>query len=190
MKRIAGLVGRDLKWTQPRAFKMEYELRVADELAAKLHFPSSFRCFATGESADGCWAFKRERKFSSRVTIRPCNGDAEVGAFKCSGTKNASHVTSCALSSQHGLWSNGGVLEFPGGRSFNTRGNIWTSRYAVEGASGELLITLKNHGCFHKSADVTIHREAANVTELPLLVLFSWYLDVRMQNDAAIAAAT
>ncbi len=34
MKRMQDLVGRELKWVQPRAMKREFELRDGDEVAA------------------------------------------------------------------------------------------------------------------------------------------------------------
>ncbi len=36
MKKIAELVGQQLKWVQPSAFKMHYELRAGDELTERL----------------------------------------------------------------------------------------------------------------------------------------------------------
>lgn len=52
MRRIAELVGQSLKWEQPSALKMNYELRTGDgELAALLHFRSSLGSFATAETA-------------------------------------------------------------------------------------------------------------------------------------------
>ncbi|HEY0722558.1 MAG TPA: hypothetical protein VGD41_00915, partial [Pyrinomonadaceae bacterium] len=59
MRKIADVVGQELEWVQPSVFKMQYELRAGDELAATLRFRSSFGSLATGESADGCWTFKR-----------------------------------------------------------------------------------------------------------------------------------
>jgi hypothetical protein len=52
MKNIRALIGRELKWLQPHALKMEYELQDSGELAATLRFRSSLGSFATAESAD------------------------------------------------------------------------------------------------------------------------------------------
>ena len=59
VKKIGEMIGRKLEWVQPSAWKMQYELRAGDELIATLRFRSSFGSFATAESADGCWTFKR-----------------------------------------------------------------------------------------------------------------------------------
>ena len=83
MRRIAELVGQSLKWEQPSALKMNYELRKGDgELAALLHFRSSFGSFATTETADGCWTFKRIGFFQTKVTIRACGSDHDIAIFK------------------------------------------------------------------------------------------------------------
>jgi hypothetical protein len=81
MKRLAELMGRELKWTQPGAFKMNYELLAGDELAATLRFRSSFGSLATAESADGCWTFKRAGFFQTRVTIRVCGEEADIAVI-------------------------------------------------------------------------------------------------------------
>jgi len=52
MRKIAELVGRHLEWVQPSAFRMQYELRADDEVAATLRLRSSFGSFATGESEE------------------------------------------------------------------------------------------------------------------------------------------
>ena len=52
-------VQRRLEWVQPGALKMYYELRSDNELIATLGFRSLLGSFATAESADGCWTFKR-----------------------------------------------------------------------------------------------------------------------------------
>jgi hypothetical protein len=52
VKEIAEVIGRELKWMQPSAWKMEYELRSGDETIATLRFRSSFGSFATAENAE------------------------------------------------------------------------------------------------------------------------------------------
>ena len=47
MKKIPEVIGQELKWVQPSAWKMEYELRAGDELIATLRFRTSFGSFAT-----------------------------------------------------------------------------------------------------------------------------------------------
>ena len=95
MTRVADLAGRLLKWEQPSLLKMEYDLHTGDgELAATLRFRSSFGSFATADSADGCWTFKRVGFFQTRVTIRQCGEETDSATFK------------------NNTWSGAGTLEF------------------------------------------------------------------------------
>ena len=171
MKKISTVIGREARWTQPKAFKQEFELRVGDELVATLRFPRTFSSDATGESADGCWQFKRTGVFSHTIAIKDCNTDKEVGTFRSSWK--------CSR----------GTLELPDGKTFRAGSNLWQSRFTFTGSSDEPLIELKNSGCLHHSAGVHISTHAAKMPELPLLVILGWYLDVTAQNDAAVVAA-
>ena len=112
MKKIAGVIGRELEWVQPSAWKMEYELRAGDELIATLRFRSSFGSFGTGESADGCWTFKRVGFWQTRVTIRGCGSDMDIAMFK------------------NNTWSGGGTLELPDGRKVLATTNLWQTNFA------------------------------------------------------------
>lgn len=51
VKNLAEVIGRELEWVQPSAWKMEYELRTGDETIATLRFRSSFGSFVRAESA-------------------------------------------------------------------------------------------------------------------------------------------
>ncbi|HYM81602.1 MAG TPA: hypothetical protein VEY91_09350, partial [Candidatus Limnocylindria bacterium] len=99
MRKIGDVVDRPLKWSQPSALSMQYELRAGDELAATLRFRSMFGSFATGESADGCWTFKRVGFWQTRATIRACDSETEIAAFR------------------NNTWSGGGTLELADGQT-------------------------------------------------------------------------
>ena len=86
---------------------MEYELRADDEVIATLRFRSSFGTFATAESADGCWTFKRIGFWKTKATIRACGSETEIAFFK------------------NNTWSGGGTLELSDGRKFQATTNLW-----------------------------------------------------------------
>ena len=100
MKKISELIPCDLKWIQPSTFRMLYELRANAELAGTLGFRSAFGTFATGESGDGCWTFKRVGFFQTRATIRVCGEADDLAIFR------------------NNTWSGGGTLEVRGGEKF------------------------------------------------------------------------
>jgi hypothetical protein len=173
MKTIAEAIGRELKWVQPRAWKMEYELRAEDEPIATLRFRSSFGSFATAESADGCWTFKRIGFWQTKATIRVCGSDADIGIFK------------------NNTWSGGGTLELSDGRQFPASTNAWRTSLEFNSEAGDTLLRFKSGGLAHLSATVEIQPAAAGMPELPLLVALGWYLTVMMYMDtSAIVAAS
>lgn len=147
---------------------MEYELRTrGGELAATLRLRSSFGSFATAESADGCWTFKRVGFWRTKVTVRPCGSDAEIAIFK------------------NNTWSGGGTLELLDGRTFQATNNCWQTRFGFETQAGEKLIEFESSGLLHLSASVAIEPNAVSMAELPLMVMLGCYLVVMMNMDAA-----
>src|SRR6478672_11634093 len=110
MTKIVELLDQQIEWVQPSALKMQYELRANTEPVATLRFRSSFGSFATGESADGCWTFKRVGFWQTRVTVRTCGGDSDIASFK------------------NNTWSGGGTLELADGRVFLATTNLWQTR--------------------------------------------------------------
>ena len=171
MRKIASLTGQGLRWEQPRVFKMEYELRAGPELAATLKFRSSFGSFATGESADGCWTFKRVGFWQTKATVRSCGSDDDIAIF----TNNT--------------WRGGGTLEFSDGRTFRATTNFWQTKFGFETEAGEKLIEFQTSGLLHLSATVQIHPGFVTATEVPLLMMLGFYLIVMMHTDAATTAA-
>lgn len=170
MKNIAELIGRELEWLQPSAWKMEYELRAGDELIATLRFRSSFGSFATAECADGCWTFKRVGFFQIRVTIRACGADVEIATFK------------------NNTWSGGGTLELPDGRKMLATTNFWQTKFEFQTEAGETLVRFKPGGLVHLTAKVEIQPAAAGLPELPWIVMLGWYLVVMLYMDTASTA--
>jgi hypothetical protein len=171
MKRIVEVVDQPLDWSQPSAFKMQYELRASDGIVATLGFRSSFGSFATAQCADGCWTFKRVGFWQTRVTIRECNGEKEVGQFR------------------NNIWKGGGGLELPDGRRFLATTNIWQTKLEFQDESGAPLIQLKSRGVVHAAAAVEIQSRAVGIPELPLMALLAWYVVVMMHQDSAGATA-
>jgi hypothetical protein len=173
MKKITSLMDRELKWVQPNTFKLEYELRADDELAATLRFRSSFGSLATAESADGCWTFKRVGFWQTRATVRHCGADVDIATFK------------------NNTWKGGGTLELPDGRKFLANTNFWQTQYEFKTETGEKLFGYRNiGGVLNLSAQVQIEPQVISLPELPWMVMLGWYLALMLHRDCAAAAAT
>jgi hypothetical protein len=171
MRKVDELFGKDLKWVQPRALKMHYELLQGEELAATLRFRSSFGTLATAESGDGCWTFKRVGFWQTRVTIRVCGEDTDIAVFK------------------NNTWSGGGTLELADGRKYLASTNFWRGNYEFKTETGETLVKFKNSGLIHLSAEVETGESSRNVPEMKWVIMLGWYLTVMMYMDSAIIAA-
>jgi hypothetical protein len=171
MKRIGNLVEHELKWTQPRALTRGFELRDGDAVAATLVFRSLISSFATVETADGSWTFKRVGFFRPHVTICVAGSESEIATFK------------------NDTWTAGGSLILPDGRSYRANSNFWQSKFEFTNETEEPLVRFQKLGVVHLSAMVEITRAGVKLRELPWLVALGMYLIVKMQDDAGCAAA-
>ena len=171
MRKIIEFIGRDLKWTQPSVFKAEYVLSAGVEVVATLKLRSSCGTLATAESGDGCWTFKRAGFWQSRITIRAGGSDTDLAAFK------------------NDTWSQGGTLEFSHGARFRATTKFWTTQLTSTTEAGEPLVSFDYGGVFRRTAGVAVSPAGHSVAELPILVLFCYYLAVMSEMDAATAAA-
>jgi len=163
---------RDLRWVQPRIFRPIYELRAGEQVAAILAFHNSFGSAATGNSADGCWNFKRIGFFQTQVTIRACGSESDIVLFRNS------------------TWGSGGSLEMPDGRKLRANINFSATRYQLMAQTGVPILTFNRiGGLLHLSGDVLVHEAAKVMPELPWLVILGWYLTIMMHRDSAVAVA-
>lgn len=170
--KLTDWTGRRLKWVQPHALKMEYELHADDAVAATLNFRSAWGSFAAATSGDGAWTFKRVGFWQTRVTVRAEGADQELAVFR------------------NNTWSGGGTLELPDGRKYPANTNFWSTRYEFKTEGGDSLVSfVKIEGLLHLSAEVELHPLARTVPEMPWVVMLGWYLTVMMFMDSASASA-
>jgi hypothetical protein len=152
---------------------MEYELRSGAELVATLKFRSMWGTLASAESGDGRWTFKRVGFWQSRATIRASASDTDLAIFK------------------NNTWDGGGTLEFSDHRKFRATTNFWGTNFTFQTEANEPLVHFKYGGVFHRAAEVEISALAKSISDVPLLVLFGWYLVIMLDSDtAAVVAAT
>lgn len=169
---LTDLAGQELKWTQPSAWKMNYELQSGTNVIGKLKFRSSMGSLATGECAEGRWTFKRIGFLQTRVTIRRDGDASDLAVFR------------------NNTWTGGGSLELPDGRKFFATSNFWQSKLEVRtaaGADGKPLIGFQNRGLLHTEFVVKIHPEVNAMPELPWILMLGCYLAVMLQSDSMAA---
>jgi hypothetical protein len=171
MRKIPEYSRQLMKWVQRNMLKMTYELISSDELIATLTFRGIGGTFATAESEDGCWTFKRVGFWQNKATIRTFESDNNLAVFN------------------NNTWKSGGTLEFTNGNKYKATNNFWMTKYEFQKDTGEPLIRFKYGGIFHLSSEVEILPEAGALPELPVLVMFGWYLAVMLYMDTSSAAA-
>ena len=170
MYKIAEYYQQPLKWVQPKMLNEAYELRSGDELIATLTFRGIAGTFATAESGDGSWTFKRVGFWQNKATIRASGSDKDLAVFK------------------NNTWTGGGTLLFTNGNSYKATTNFWMTNYEFQKDSGEPIIRFKYGGIFHLSSEVEVLPEAGALPEVPVLVMFGWYLAVMLYMDSSSAA--
>lgn len=165
MRKIAEASGREMKWAQHSALHMRYELAGPDGPIGGLEFENLLGSRATGESGDGTWTFKRVGFWQQKASVRKAGADSDLAVFK------------------NNTWIGGGTLEFSQGRSFRATTNFWKTKFAWETEAGEWLVRFDYGGVFRKHANVEVSYGAKSLPELPILVLFGWYLAVMLARD-------
>jgi hypothetical protein len=170
MKRIRDLVGHELDWVTPSALNRAFELRDGNEIVSTLRFRSLFGSFATAETADGSWTFKRVGFFQTRVTVCAAGSETEIASFRNS------------------TWTAGGTLTLASGHSFRANTNFWMSKYEFQDEAEHPLVRFRKlGGLFHLSAKMEVTPAAAGLDALPWLVVLGWYLVVKMRDDCSAA---
>ncbi len=170
MLRISQLTSHPLKWVQP-GLKMEYELLTGDTQVADLIFRSSWGTLAFATSGEGSWTFKRIGFWQNKASIRANDSEEDLAVF----TNNT--------------WRQGGTLEFAGGLRYKATTNFWMTKMEWQTEAEQPLVRFHIGGFFRQSAEVEILPAAARLPELPILVLFGWYLILMLHRDSAAAAA-
>jgi hypothetical protein len=161
----------DLQWTQPSAFRREYELRAGDERVGTLRYAGAFRSLASAECADGTWTLNRFGLLSGSVVVRQPDAVQDVATYRNS------------------FWKVGGTLQLQGGRNFRVGGSFRNGALEIESDKGQTLVRFTRvRGSFHMSANVEITSAGREAEELPWLVFLGWYLILKFENDMAGAA--
>jgi len=171
VQKIVEFIDRDLKWTQPSLLKAEYVLSAGVVVVATLKLRSSFGTLATGASGDGCWTFKRGGFWQTRITIRAGGSDNDLAVFR------------------NDTWSQGGTLEFSHGARLQATTKFWTTQLTFTTEAGEPLLSFDYGGLFRRTAAVAVSPAGRSLAELPILVLFGYYLAVMSEMDGAAAGA-
>src|SRR5262249_13808920 len=106
----------------------------------------------------------------TRVTIRPCDSEADIATFRCNS------------------WKGGGTLDLPDGRRIRAVTNLWQTQLEFQDENGESLVRMKYDSFWCTSATVDIRPAALTVPETSWMTALGWYLMVMMQMDGTSCA--
>lgn len=171
MSALAAKAGSSLEWTQPSAFKMEFELHADGQPVGSLRFRSSFGTHAVAEIGGRRWTFKRVGFWQQKVSVREDGAEVDLAEFA------------------NNTWHSGGELRCPDGRVFRATSNFWSSKLAWRDASEAEVALLEHGGFLRLHSRVTIPAGLPPEVPVDLLVPLGLYLVVMLQRDSASAAA-
>lgn len=167
MKAFNELENQDLRWVQKSAWKREYELQTGDgETVAHIVRPSWWNSKALVESVGNRWEFERKGFWQQYIEIRSVGTGEEPARY----------------------YYNGKRLEFPDGREYHWRSNVWGSKWTWVTPNGDPVVGFQTGGVFRTNAEIHLDPDIAGMKALPLLVFLGWYLILLAQEDSAAGA--
>jgi hypothetical protein len=162
MMKLGELAGQKLKWIQPRAFKLEYELRAGSKIVATLRYPHCFDTFAIASSGDGTWTFRGGDFRQPAVSIRAFEAEIDLAVFKSN------------------IWAAGGMLELPTGRKYQGQLTGRGHEYNLRTETGEMVVSYRKMvpmlEILRMSADTQIYHREKDLVEMPWIVMLGWHL--------------
>ena len=161
-----------LEWKQPSAFNRAYELRMGDEVIARLVFQKVFGTLALAEWGKERWEFERHGFLRPRVVVRRPEQEEELAWYEPHWTGRK------------------GVLHGPGPRERPLcANNLLATHYTWKDEQGEPLLSLRTKGLLHSGAELTVAECGAGEEDIVLLILLGWYVVRLAKQDAAAGAA-
>ena len=159
-----------LQWSRPSIWKRQYELREHGAVVARIEWPSWVGCQAVAQTRSGELALERTGFLRQVITVRRAGSELPLATMRP-------------------RFGGSGTIEIAGGRRYHWgKPSFWRTLRVLLDDSGRPLVHVQPSwlgGC----ADVTIAPGAESLDDLPLLLVFGWYLTVLYNEDAAGAAA-
>ena len=160
-----------LEWRQPGAFARSFELRRGDALLGTLKFTKTFGSLAEGRTSRAAWSFKRNGFFSTNATARVLGTEQDIAVYQPNWTGSKGMVTLAG-----------------GERLILKNTSFWGGDWGWYTESDNPLVLFKSRGVFHHGSDISVEEPARRRPDLPLLLLFGWYVLVLHQEDSAATA--
>ncbi len=170
MPSLRDCTGQELTWVRPRLLENKYELRLGNQGLASLTRRGFLKQISLAEAEGQQWRFKRRSGWKTNLAIYAGGNELPNEA---------------PLASLQRRWNGQGELIFRDNHGYSwqsTRSGLWSRSWFWTGPDGSIL-------SMKKKRVLEIAPEARMLPDLPLLVLFSFYLILVMEDDAAAAGA-
>lgn len=164
MKSLHEAIGQELQWVHPRLLRPEYELRVGDEVFARLQSKGGRRSRVHVETADGSWVIER-KGLRQAIRVLPLDADTTLATVKRGMSGQA-------------------ALLFPDGRTYTWQcSSFWRGVWTWLDQEGRPLLHLKG------ASRVQLEPAARDLPDLALLTALGWYLLRQQQEEVAAVSA-
>jgi hypothetical protein len=176
MRALHEVRGDELVWVRPKWSRFFFELRTGETVVATLAWAGGSR--AVGECAGAQYRFSREGWLRQRILVREGATGGPTGA-------DAREEPVATFARRRG----GGTLTFPDEREFLwQKPRAWTTERVWTDGAATVLVRF-NPATRESPVTVTSQPQAADLAELPLLILLGQYLIVLAAQEAAAAGA-
>lgn len=167
MKPLSSYIGEDLILIQPSLFRREYEFRSANELLAKMYFPSFFSLTAVVEEFEDKYEIIKPSFWKTDIAIRKFGYDMSFASL----TTN--------------FFRTRGSIDLQNGKRLNLKFGAFRRSCQVFSESEELLLLFQNRFSFKQQNIVTIQKSSALIDENPWAVMMIWYLILQNRKNGA-----
>ena len=170
---LSYLVGQEMNWVPTTAFKARYDLVAPDSAILATLDMSNWTSKAHATVPEGTLFMRKEGWSGLKVSIYAAEQGPLIATYqrKWTGTR--------------------GELLFPGGRSFMWRKiNFWGRQKAWTDLTGNTVYVQLSVKSFSRTSSVLIYPQAADISDLSLLVVLGLYNIVIERRDAARASAS
>jgi len=151
-------VGETLIFYQPSLKKREYELRLSDEVLAKLVFPKLLSSRAVVEIYD--------QKFE---IMQPSIWRTEYGVYKFGYQMPFAKFIA-------NFWKTKGTIELPKGARLTCKSGKLKKPFEIYSSHGELLIAYENKLSFKGKTEVVIHKKFELLEKYPWIIVLGFYV--------------
>ena len=162
--------GKKIRWTKEKFFSRQYKLFSDNEQVGELGFPKFFNTSADIKLFDHELEAFSPSLFKSRMELKEKKSGAILAAFLRERFLKPSEI-------------------MVGEKKFTLSTTFFNRRFFVKNDSGALVLEFDMKGWFNSDAEVKVEPVFIQKDEFPVLLVFVWYIILRLNERHAAAAA-